>query len=149
MLSFRLWPTLLLVLFVVGAVSADDSPNRSLNRKSSLAAREQQMLTPAVHDAQFTEVRRFPGRPRCATSRPPEAIATPNPVLAGADSHDRVTVSFIVGTDGKVHSALVLGGGDLRADVAVLETVRRWRYRPATCNGVPTEVEARVEFSPR
>jgi len=27
--------------------------------------------------------------------------------------------------------------------------VRFWRYRPAMCNGVPTEAEAKVEFSGR
>jgi len=30
-----------------------------------------------------------------------------------------------------------------------LEAVRFWRYRPAMCNGVPTEAEAKVEFSSR
>jgi hypothetical protein len=27
--------------------------------------------------------------------------------------------------------------------------VRYWRYRPALCNGVPTDAEAKVEFSSR
>jgi hypothetical protein len=27
--------------------------------------------------------------------------------------------------------------------------VRRWRYRPALCNGVPTESEARIQFGIR
>jgi hypothetical protein len=27
--------------------------------------------------------------------------------------------------------------------------VRRWRYRPALCNGVPTDSEARVQFGIR
>jgi hypothetical protein len=31
----------------------------------------------------------------------------------------------------------------------VLNTVRAWRYRPAMCNGVPTESEAKVGFSSR
>jgi len=30
-----------------------------------------------------------------------------------------------------------------------LQTVRYWRYRPATCNGVPTEAEGKIEFSLR
>jgi TonB family protein len=60
-----------------------------------------------------------------------------------------VTISFIVGTDGKVHSPLILEGGGPRLDRMVLEAVRQWRYRPATCNGVPTESEAKIEFSGR
>jgi TonB family protein len=58
-----------------------------------------------------------------------------------------LVVSFIVGIDGKVHSALVLQGGDDWSDRLVLQVVRHWRYRPATCNGVPTESEAKVQFS--
>jgi hypothetical protein len=27
--------------------------------------------------------------------------------------------------------------------------VRAWRYRPATCNGLPTETEGKIEFSSR
>ena len=34
-------------------------------------------------------------------------------------------------------------------DHIVLDAVRTWRYRPATCNGVPTEAEARIGFSER
>jgi len=31
----------------------------------------------------------------------------------------------------------------------VLDTVLSWRYRPATCNGVPTEAEGKIAFSSR
>jgi hypothetical protein len=42
---------------------------------------------------------------------------------------------------------LVLQGGSSLDDHLVLQVVRHWRYRPATCNGVPRESEAKVEFS--
>jgi TonB family protein len=58
-----------------------------------------------------------------------------------------VRVSFIVGSDGHVHSAFVLTSGGNDEDRAVLRTVLQWRYRPALCNGVPTDYEARVRFS--
>jgi outer membrane biosynthesis protein TonB len=31
----------------------------------------------------------------------------------------------------------------------VLHAVRAWRYRPALCNGVPTDSEVRVRFTVR
>jgi outer membrane biosynthesis protein TonB len=48
-----------------------------------------------------------------------------------------------------VHSPLILESAGLQGDRHVLQTVRSWRYRPATCNGVPTETEGKIEFSSR
>ncbi len=61
----------------------------------------------------------------------------------------KVKVSFIIGADGRVHSPLILVSGGPAGDRNVLQTVRAWRYRPATCNGVPTETEGKIEFSRR
>jgi TonB family protein len=85
----------------------------------------------------------------CEATRPPEALATPDPLLGRPDPDTSVTVSFIIGTDGLVHSPLVLSSAGPSEDRVVLEAVRGWRYRPALCNGVPTESEAKVQFSGR
>ena len=61
----------------------------------------------------------------------------------------KVKVSFIIGADGRVHSPLILESVGAAGDRNVLQTVRAWRYRPATCNGVPTEAEGKIEFSRR
>jgi TonB family protein len=61
----------------------------------------------------------------------------------------KVKVSFIIGTDGHVHSPLILESAGATGDRNVLRTVRTWKYRPATCNGVPTEAEGKIEFSGR
>jgi TonB family protein len=61
----------------------------------------------------------------------------------------RVSVSFIIGTDGRVHSPLILESAGPTEDRAILDTVRSWRYRPAMCNGAATETEAKIEFSSR
>jgi TonB family protein len=65
------------------------------------------------------------------------------------DESLHVRVSFIVGADGRVHSPFILDSGGSRGDQVVLRAVRRWRYRPALCNGVPTDSEARVQFGIR
>jgi TonB family protein len=81
--------------------------------------------------------------------QPPQALATPDPLLDETELNSKVSVSFIVGTDGRVHSALILESGGRNEDRTILDAVRLWRYRPALCNGVPTEAEAKVEFSIR
>jgi TonB family protein len=69
--------------------------------------------------------------------------------MENTDPSLKISVSFIVGTDGRVHSPLILESSGTREDHAILNTVRAWRYRPAMCNGVPTETEGKVEFSSR
>ena len=82
-------------------------------------------------------------------SQPPEALATPHPLLAASSAGDRVAVSFIIGADGQVHSPVILESAGSLEDHNVLETLRSWRYRPAMCNAAPAESESRVEFSSR
>ena len=140
-----LWPLLLMSLSNPGIAWVNEPavPVES----ASLVSREQRIFKPAVHDSHFADVPHAYAKSRCEDTRPPVALATPNPLLVGLENDDSVTVSFIVGIDGKVHSPLILKGGDPRGDHVILDAIRHWRYRPATCNGVPTEVEAKVEFS--
>ena len=86
-------------------------------------------------------------RPSCEDAQPPEPLTTPDPLFTPSNQARRVKVSFIIGTDGRVHSPLILESAGLAGDRHVLQTVRAWRYRPATCNGVPTETEGKIEFS--
>jgi TonB family protein len=64
--------------------------------------------------------------------------------LSGPNS--RISVSFIVGTDGRVHSPFILDSAGPSEDRTVLDAVRSWRYRPAKCNGVPAEAEGKIQF---
>jgi protein TonB len=60
----------------------------------------------------------------------------------------RVTVSAVIGLDGSVESAEILGSSNSLFDQAALDAVRKWRYRPATMNGQPVRVffTVRVDF---
>ena len=80
----------------------------------------------------------------CADSRPPEPLATPDPLLQWNSEHIRV--SFIVNRYGEVESPLILESAGPADDQIVLMAVRFWRFRPALCNGVPTAMEDRVGF---
>jgi TonB family protein len=110
---------------------------------------EQTLRRTPAHISEFSPVSEPLAVAKCGNVRPPEALLTPDPLPHVQDDDLDVRVSFIVGSDGHVHSAFVLDSGGSDEDQIVLRAVRFWRYRPALCNGVPTDSEARVRFSIR
>ena len=138
------------LLCAPGLIAAEITPIRPhAVVVAPLEVREQQVWRLPVRASEFTDVPHSTAKSRCESTQEPEALTTPNPVLDSLDSELKIQVSFIVGTDGRVHSPLILqseGSSGLRA---VLDTVRSWRFRPGTCNGVPTETEGKVQFSSR
>ena len=119
------------------------NPDRSRLHRG-LAYSEQSLRRVPIHISEFAPMAPPLARSSCADSRPPEALATPDPVVQLDDL--RVRVSFIVDADGRVESPFILESAGTSDDDAVLRAVRYWRFRPALCNGVPTEMEARVRF---
>jgi|SRR5579862_5499097 len=141
----RIWPaTLMMALPAV--LFAVNTPAVSV--KSNLDLREHQLSRKLMRATQFVNVEHV-SRPACEDVQAPQALATPEPLYTSAVSGRKVKVSFIIGTDGKVHSPLILESAGMAGDRHVLQTVRTWRYRPAMCNGVPTETEGKIEFSSR
>ena len=139
----RIWPAILLlgVSVMTWAVSTGS------NRPGRLVPREQQLSRGLTRASQFVNVFHVSARAACQDVQPPEELTTPDPMFIAGGR--KVKVSFIIGIDGRVHSPLILVSAGLAGDRHVLRTVRTWRYRPATCNGVPTETEGKVEFSNR
>jgi TonB family protein len=141
----RLWPWLLFL-----SVSAHPSvQSEFLSRPLDLQEHDSKFWRPPVRSSEFSEVPHSTARARCEDTQPPEALATPNPLLVPTIAGSKVKVSFIIGADGHVHSPLILESAGASGDRNVLQTVRSWRYRPATCNGVPTDAEGKIEFSHR
>lgn len=145
MLRHRIWPVFLFFATGVGVQAANTAPSDfhspGFQRRERLAAKR------LIRASQFVDVPHVSARAVCRNVQPPQALTTPNPLLVAAAYGRRVKVSFIIGTDGRVHSPLILESAGLSGDRDVLEIVRSWRYRPATCDGVPTEIEGKVEFS--
>jgi TonB family protein len=141
----RVWPALLFLMLPIStlAVNTPAPANRILEQ------RERQVSRTLTRAAQYIAVSHISARPSCEDVQPPEALTTPDPLFTNAAQGRRVRVSFIIGTDGRVHSPLILESAGIVGDRRVLQTVRNWRYRPATCNGVPTETEGKIEFSGR
>jgi len=146
----RLWPLLLILIFIF-AVSASASVRSASPRVSQLVLpeRERQLWKIPRRASEFSDVPHLSARSRCQATQPPQALTTPNPLMLPAAAGVKVKVSFIIGADGLVHSPLILQSAGAAGDRNVLRAVRTWRYRPATCNGVPTETEGKIEFSRR
>ena len=128
---------------------ASPSPSLVMPARVPLTELEKNLRRVSAHISEFAPVSQPLALPKCGNVRPPEALLTPDPLLHVQDDDMNVRVSFIVGSDGQVHSAFVLNSGGPDEDQIVLRAVRRWRYRPALCNGVPTDSEALVRFSIR
>jgi TonB family protein len=143
----RTWPAILLLVLPAAVLALNTSAPPV--RPANLEQRELHLEKSFKRAAQFANVPHISSRPSCADVQPPEALATPDPLFGAGQRGRRIKVSFIIGTDGRVHSPLILESAGLAGDRHVLQTVRTWRYRPATCNGVPTETEGKIEFSGR
>ena len=141
-----IWLSVWLLSAVVAVAVTTPSPRV---QAATFDQRESQVSTTLSRASQFVDVPHISSRPACEEVQPPEALTTPDPLYTRAGRGRKVKVSFIIGTDGRVHSPLILESAGLAGDRHVLETVRTWRYRPATCNGVPTETEGKIEFSSR
>ena len=142
----HIWPAIFLMLVpaLSGASTSVKSPHLT-----TLLERESQVSRTLRRAAQYADLPHSSSRPACEAVEPPQALTTPDPLFTTATDGRKVKVSFIIGTDGRVHSPLILESAGVAGDRRVLQTVRTWRYRPATCNGVPTETEGKVEFSTR
>jgi len=138
----------ILLLVSCEVLSARTTPS-TLQNPVALEQREHQVTRTLRRASQYVDVPHVSSRPSCANVEPPEALTTPNPPITSSADGRSVKISFIIGTDGRVHSPLILESAGIAGDRRVLQIVRSWRYRPATCNGVPTETEGKIVFSSR
>ena len=154
MLVLRLRLALLCAVALLPHMAADANAraNRSLLQdglQKNLTSAERVISSSAIHDAEFAALNHSANRDVCQANSQPQALATPDPLLGASGPRSRIIVSFIIGTDGHIQSPLILSSDTPSEDRDILRVVKSWRYRPALCNGVPTEAEARVEFSSR
>lgn len=153
----RLSATAFALILVSGVLAASTNapnpvfPTPVLPAQTSptMQMREMRLSRSLARSSQFVSIQHIAREQACERVEPPIALATPDPLFISAGRGRSVKVSFIIGIDGRVHSPLILESAGLRGDRRVLDTVRTWRYRPATCNGIPTDTEGKIEFSVR
>jgi len=77
-------------------------------------------------------------------AEPPRVVFQPEPEVP--PSSGMVTLSIVVGIDGIPRDFSTVSSPNPKQEKAALEAVRRWRFRPATCDREPVEVRIAVEI---
>lgn len=138
-----------LVLPLLVAISSVLCSGSIYTKPAPAIGRHLQPWKSTTHVAQFAAMETTVGQSTCTAIEPPQALTTPNPLLDQINGPAKITVSFIVSADGQVQSPYILESAGATEDRIILNTISTWRFRPATCNGVPTESEAKIAFSSR
>lgn len=80
----------------------------------------------------------------------PRALDTPEPKYSKSARKQKiegvVTLSVIIGTDGKAHNVKVVKSLEPSLDANAIEAVKSWKFAPATKDGRPVAVEMRLEI---
>ena len=137
----------IVVALALVAGMAHASVHRHLAFANSLDQRENQIRKATVRDPELADFPHAEISPACEITQPPRALTTPDPLLGASDAGTKVTVSFIVSTDGTVQSPLILESTGSYEDRSVLQAVRAWRYRPATRGGVPVKFRKAMQIA--
>lgn len=77
-------------------------------------------------------------------AEPPRVVYQPEPDVPPGGGI--VTLSLLVGIDGVPRDFSTVSSPNPKQEKAALEAVRRWRFRPATCDREPVEVKIAVEM---
>jgi TonB family protein len=78
----------------------------------------------------------------------PHAEYSPDPNYPDRHKENMTVVMWtIIGVDGNPQALRVVGSGGKDFDQPALEAVRKWRFKPATCDGLPVAVQINVEVT--
>lgn len=80
-------------------------------------------------------------RPAASTYRPNPPYP---PQLRQAREQGRVVVWAVVGADGRLYDLTIVHSAGADLDAVALDTMRQWRYSPASCKGTPIDVETEL-----
>ena len=96
-------------------------------------------------DQTFTQFQRM-----TAGMKPPKATSAPDPKFpelpADAEPHGTVVMLVGVNTKGRVAAVRVLRSDEKAYEQSAVETVKKWKFKPAQKNGQPVPVQVTVEM---
>jgi hypothetical protein len=81
-------------------------------------------------------------RQRCKTWRRPIGESMPQPKPGNGGRNTDVVIRGIIGTDGKIHEAVVQSVTEPELGAEALSLVRQWVFSPEMCNGNPNPTAA-------
>jgi TonB family protein len=96
-----------------------------------------------IHDAEIVHTLKDP------SIKAPRALYTPEPKYSRNARNQKiegtVTLSMIIGTDGKPHDVKLVKSLEPSLDAIAIEGVKKWKFAPATKDGRPVAVEMRLD----
>src|SRR5262249_2577242 len=85
------------------------------------------------------------------SGKAPRPLSTPGPSYSEAARRARfegtVRLNVMVGADGGVHEAVVIGSRDPTLDANAWAAVKTWKFEPATKDGKAVAVQLAIEAS--
>jgi TonB family protein len=82
--------------------------------------------------------------------KPPKATRAPDPkfpdLAADAEPYGTVVMLVGVGAKGHVEAVRVLRSDEQAFEQAAVQTVKKWKFKPAEKNGAPVPVQVTVEM---
>ncbi len=115
--------------------------------------RPESSSTLSTSSADFSEDQTFAQFQRVTPDmKPPKAMSAPDPKFPDLlpDAQQQGTVVMLVGINakGRVEAVRVLRSDEHAFEAAAVDTVKKWRFRPATKNGqaVPVQVTVEMKF---
>jgi TonB family protein len=89
-------------------------------------------------------------QPMTRDMKPPKAISSPDPKFPdlpeGAEQHGTVVMLIGVNAKGHVAAVRVLRSDEAAFEKTAVETVKKWKFKPAQKEGHPVPVQVTVEM---
>ena len=82
--------------------------------------------------------------PVCARVIPPQRISAPDPVHIGSGVE---ALEALIGLDGKLTNITVTQSSGSMFDAEALKTTSKWKFKPATCAGVPIPIKIEIKIA--
>ena len=122
------------------------------NGSRVIKANIKSLSSKAFDDALLTKPEGAIERRQCENWKPPQAVKTPDPPYPPSASHNGTIgdsiVSMTVLADGSATDFQVIGSASHAMDQSTLNTLQKWKFKPATCGSEPvvSDVEVIVSF---